>query len=434
MLSIQNLRAKTVGARCVLGLTFALTSFTALAQSPNCDEGVIRLPDRSGTVVICSAVASKLPQLAKQLTDATRLLGNQQSQITELTRLVRGLNGVSKGIGTDRQAQMLQSLSSELASAQRGGDDKTKHALENLGEKIEELQSQMLSALTNPSSSAATSAAIKGAVGDSIAKLELSSAARQLGEINTRLQAIQGQLGDVKNDTKVIKQDLKDVQSTLNGVAKEVSDDPRKELVKRGYTVDGRGLEKAMLQKDFIALANFNKTGYLPRYAGFDRFLFSEGWDPAVFNALSSKMIGAPESCDRWHIPKSGDEINKEKLSAMVGRCGKESMIAKLKKSRSVYEEMEKFDYPSKEDKKARIEDLRKQINPGTKSRDKNSTSMAAINECTFSRDIGCKPSISPSDFAEIEAAHLKEIADKKSEDTKWKSTVDQAIEKVRKM
>jgi hypothetical protein len=89
-------------------LALLLACGAALAQAPNCDEGVIRLPDRSGTVVICSALAAQMPQLARQLTDATRMLGSQQGQMAELTRLVRGLNGVSQGIGIERQAQMLQ--------------------------------------------------------------------------------------------------------------------------------------------------------------------------------------------------------------------------------------------------------------------------------------------------------------------------------------
>jgi hypothetical protein len=337
------------------------------AQPASCDEGVIRLPDRNGTVVICSALGSKIPNLAKQLTDATKLLGSQQAQLTELTRLVRGLNSVSMGIGVERQGKMLQSLSSELTSAQRGGDEKTKRTVEDLSEKITELQSQMLAALTDQTSSSATTAAIKGEVGDSIAKLEFSSAARQLSEINTRLQAMQGQISDVKNDTTVIKQDVKAVQSTLKSVAKEVSDDPRKELVKRGYTVDYRGLESAIRQKDFVAIEHFNNVGYIPTTDNFPSFLFYEYWDAEVFKALSAKLLGAPRNCKRWKDYIYTNERDRETLLGQIRVCGSNSILEILKArfdEVSSKEQLEMALYIHYIGSVPDIEGLRKTINP----------------------------------------------------------------------
>lgn len=43
---------------------------------------------------------------------------------------------------------------------------------------------------------------------------------------------------------------------------KEISDDPRKELVARGYTMDADGLIAAIRQKDGIAIGSFNASGY----------------------------------------------------------------------------------------------------------------------------------------------------------------------------
>lgn len=389
-------------------------------------------------MVICSALASKIPNLAKQLTDATRLMGSQREQIAELTRLVRGLNGVSQGIGVERQAQMLQSLSVELAASQRGGDDKTKRAVENLSEKVEELQAQMLSALSNQSTYAATSAAIKGPIGDSIAKLELSSASRQLGEVNARLKEIQTQVGDLKNDTTVIKQDIKVVQATLSGVAKEVSDDPRKELVKRGYSVDGWGLEKAMLQKDFVALKHFNNSGYVPRYPKFPDFLFGEGWDPAVFNALSPKILGVPKSCDDWQVKANwrteeiiSSEYFKEILQNQVRVCGRERMVEKLKKILE-YKLSDQYEYPSWAEKKKNIEELRKTINPKVKKPVLiPGTSMYL--ECN-SRVEKCEYGISPEDFASKEKEYLDSLAHSEASKKKWTIEVNRTIEVVKKM
>lgn len=400
------------------------------------------MPDRSGTVVICSALASKIPNLAKQLTDATRLMGNQREQIAELTRLVRGLNGVSQGIGVERQAQMLQSLSMELTASQRGGDDKTKRAVENLSEKVDELQTQMLSALSNQSTYAATSAAIKGPIGDSIAKLELSSASRQLGEVNARLKEIQTQVGDVKNDTTAIKQDIKVVQATLSGVAKEVSDDPRKELVKRGYTVDGRGLEKAMRQKDFVALRHFNNSGYIAKYIEFSSFLFDKGWNPEVFNALSPKILGVPENCVYWRLNaidtfRNPDKVGfeQDKLRAQVSACGKEIIIEKLKKF-LVDVTSESSNYATIEDQKSKIEELRKTINPKVKKRVPMSpgSMVYAIDPCDLRHSNNCEYGILPEDFAEKERAYLYSLAAWEDTKKKWTAEVNRTIEAVKKM
>lgn len=432
----------------------------ARAQAAGCDEGVIRLPDRSGTVVICSAIASKIPHLAKQLTEATKLLGSQQAQLAELTRLVRGLNGVSNGIGVARQTQMLQNLSGELASAQRGGDEKTKRTVEDLSEKIDELQSRMLAALTNQSSSAATTTAIKGPVGDSIAKLEFSSAARQLGEINTRLQAIQGQISEVKNDTTVIKQDVKAVQSSLKNVAKEVSDDPRKELVKRGYSVDYRGLENAIQQKDFVAIELFNTIGYIPTTDNFPRFLFYEFWDAQVFKALSAKLLGAPKNCKRWKDYIYTTERDREKLLGQIRVCGRNPILeilqARLEAASSQHLRIGSYEpgYGDIPD----IEALRKTVNPLKKDYQSKAKKLALekaakeeaegkftsglyLDPCTFNdRSAECQeeyaaarvPGISPESFAKIEQADLKMRATWNFEKKSWIKDIENTIRWVK--
>ena len=423
---------KVLSTNLLLAVIFCTFPRVTLAQSASCDEGVIRLPDRSGTVVICSALSSKIPLLAKQLTDATRLMGSQREQIAELTRLVRGLNGVSQGIGIERQAQMLQSLSIELTASQRGGDAKTKHAVETLSEKVEELQSQMLSALSNQSTYAATSTAIKGPIGDSIAKLELSSASRQLSEVNAHLKEIKLQVGDVKNDTTVIKQDIKAVQATLSGVAKEVSDDPRKELTKRGYTVDLRGLKKAMVQKDLIALEHFNKTGYVPHYLDVRNFLFTEGWDLDVFYTLSPKILGVPESCEYWAIYTVGlisFEIDMEKLRAQFRVCGQNRILENLERFLK-WETSDEKEYPTWAERKNDIEELRKTINPKKKKSQK--IGFAVIDECNFQRN--CEPGISPEDFLETEKIYIDSLKRREEYKKKWTVEVNRVIEVVKKM
>lgn len=183
-------------------LIFSAITF---AQTPGCDEGVIRLPDRSGTIQICSALAMQVPELAEQLQQATEMLESQEDQIAELTRLVRGLNTVSRGIGLERQAEMLQSLSTELAQTRQSEQNE---ALSQIASRLDELQLSLLDALTNPTTTSTLVDALKGPVGDAIAKLDLSGATQQIEDINQRLTAIESGVDSIQSDTAAIRQQL----------------------------------------------------------------------------------------------------------------------------------------------------------------------------------------------------------------------------------
>lgn len=178
---------------------------SSLAQTAGCDEGVIRLPDRSGTIQICSAVSARVPGLARQIKEATQALGSQQAQIAELTRLVRGLNNVSRGIGTQRQIEMMQNLYTEL---RRGRRDQGKETLAQINERLDSLQSSLLRAISNPKLAAALGDALKGPVGEAIAKLDLTGASKQIDGIVERLKAIQAGVASIQNDTSTIRRQL----------------------------------------------------------------------------------------------------------------------------------------------------------------------------------------------------------------------------------
>lgn len=185
--------------RSFAALTFLLAAASvATAQPVPCDQGVVRLPDRTGTVQICSALAAQVPALSKQLGEAVKLLGGQQQQIRELTRLVRAMNGSSAGLDAPRQAQLLRSLSAELGRAEQRGPEATRRAVEELGDQFEGLRDQLVQALSQPNSAAATNEALRGRLGDSIAQLELRSATRQLDEIGERLKQVQVDVTAVK--------------------------------------------------------------------------------------------------------------------------------------------------------------------------------------------------------------------------------------------
>jgi hypothetical protein len=186
-----------------LPLIFATMYWTgnSFSQGAGCDEGVIRMPDRNGTIQICSSLAKQVPELSKQLQNIAKAMGDEKSQIAELTRLVKSMNNVSRGIGTDRQGEMLKNLSSQISYSESKGPEYSRKALDNLSDSFEDLQNQMMKSISNPGGAEALSNALKGPVGESIAKLELNNASRQLNEINVRLGKIEGKIDRI--DTKI---------------------------------------------------------------------------------------------------------------------------------------------------------------------------------------------------------------------------------------
>ena len=191
----------------------------AFAQPAGCDEGVIRLPDRSGTIQICSAIQAKLPQLQKQLQDATQAIMSQKSQITELTRMVRGMNAVSLQLGIERQTQMLENLARELSRSKRQGEDHLSRSLSRLVDGVDDLQGQILTVGAKQGGQAALSEALRSNIGDSISRLEFGSASRQLDEIDRRLLAIERRVNDVKSDTGQIIKKIDRVEAAIGDIA-----------------------------------------------------------------------------------------------------------------------------------------------------------------------------------------------------------------------
>jgi hypothetical protein len=182
-----------------------LKVLSAYSQPAGCDEGVIRLPDRTGTIQICSALAARVPELAKQLSQATALIGSQQAQLSELTRLVRGLNNVSRGIGLQRQAGMMESLSAELLKGQR---DSGPDALTRINQRLDNLQVSLLGAMSDPKMANALGEALKGPLGDAISKMDLTGASKQIEDIAERLKVLQSSVNEVRTDTTAIRQQL----------------------------------------------------------------------------------------------------------------------------------------------------------------------------------------------------------------------------------
>ena len=193
----------------------------ARADGRGCEEGIIRLPDRNGTIEICSSMAAQVPKLSKQLADASKTLGDQKRQIAELTRLVKNLNSVGRDIDPARQERLLSSLSQELEKSSRSGEDRTRRTLQDLSDKLDDIQQQLGTARTSPAGAANIAVAMKGDVGDAIARLELASASRMVDSILGKLTQIESKVDSVKDDTAEMRRMLKQIASEIGQLGKQ---------------------------------------------------------------------------------------------------------------------------------------------------------------------------------------------------------------------
>jgi hypothetical protein len=195
----------------------ALTISTAVwAQSDQCSQGVIKNPGQAnGVIEICPPLAAQAPALASQLNDITKSLGAQKEELNEIRRLIKSLNSVSQNIGAQRQGELLRNLSSQLAMSQQGGKAKTAEQISALADGFDGVEDKLVGMLTDKTTSAKTSAAVDGPVGDAIAKLDFTSAQSQLDDIRQQLKAIHAEVGQVNQTTKETNERTKDIQKTV---------------------------------------------------------------------------------------------------------------------------------------------------------------------------------------------------------------------------
>src|SRR6266851_9071537 len=232
-------------------VVLAALSFCAQAQNRQCDNGIVYLPENiNATVTICSAIAAQVPALSRQLSEIQKAQGDQQNQLRELKRLVTGLNSVSQNIGLERQAVLLNNLSSKLAESQKAGNEQVLRQVSNLADGLDDLKDQLVKLLMNKASAEKTAAAVDGPVGDAIAKLDLATAHNLLADILAQLKAIRSEVGEVNQRTIDIKKTLdeqrRDIPSISSALA-SVDVKSLKDLTTAG--IQPHVIEEAFRQK-----------------------------------------------------------------------------------------------------------------------------------------------------------------------------------------
>jgi TolA-binding protein len=207
------------------------------AQPTGCDEGVIRLPDRSGTIQICSAFAAKVPQLSQQLSDVTKLLGSQQQQIQSLTKLVKGLNGLGQNLSDERQAQMLLNLAREMERSSKRGASTNRRDFETLIDRVDELNGMVVKTSSTPAGAKEVAKSMSQGMGEAISRLEFGSALSQLEEVSAQLKTIGKDVTVIRQDTAALREDIRRMEKQSIEALKAISVEIRS-LGNRGGLVD----------------------------------------------------------------------------------------------------------------------------------------------------------------------------------------------------
>jgi hypothetical protein len=233
------------------------------APPPACDSGLVQLPANiNGRLTICSALAAQVPALVRQLESINTAFEGQQRQLTELSRLIRGVNSVGQNIGAERQSELLRNVFAQLQVSQRAGTAQVDRQIAALAGEFEQLRDQMLAGLTNRTSSDRVRAAFEGPLGDAIAQLDFSDAERQLAAIQSQLQTIGTQVAEVNQRAASIQAALDQQRMELPRVSGALAAADIGTL----QALTAGSLPNAVLEEAFRSLQADGKTAVARRF------------------------------------------------------------------------------------------------------------------------------------------------------------------------
>jgi len=190
--------------------------------------------------------------------------------------------------------------------------------------------------------------------------------------IQATLERVDTKVDSVHASIQESSQKISALDANVGLLKKEVSDDPRKELIARGYTIDADGLISAIRQKDGAAIESFNASGYSYRtpvyfenYRVRDQYesLMQELFDDVAFSIkIDPKTLSVPKDDWRfcaasmdfvktWAYRVVNDEKNndadtnealKNMLALMDHYCGKDRLLSIIAEQRKDANEREK--------------------------------------------------------------------------------------------
>lgn len=261
----------------------------------------------------------------------------------------------------------------------------------------------------------------------------------QSGEkINTAAESIQ------ESSNKVVA-----LNATVGTLKKEVSDDPRKELIARGYSVDASGLFSAISQRDLIAISHFNAMGYVTETPAVITKLFHKNdWDAKTANAIDPSVVSSVCSyapVDEFEYPidsttPGSEEVHVAKLKAMQRLCSTEKIRQLLTIRANGLLEYQAFlgQDPLFGGEKEAIEEARLQINPNKYSKAPQHQKPTAVANremgqcgqpnwpCTYAGE-----GISTGEFKELEKRQLLQLNERQSREATVQAQIKKYLTKL---
>jgi len=159
------------------------------AQSPNCENGVVRLPAGiNGTVTICPADSTDLAIIRGQLARLNALAANSAEQQQEIAKFIKEIHAADSLLDSKRRDQTLAQSVAELLKKESGrSDTQVIRDIGMLSRQLEDLRERIDEQKQKPDGAAPTQQAIAGPLGDGIAHLDMDRANKAFEAI-TRIE------------------------------------------------------------------------------------------------------------------------------------------------------------------------------------------------------------------------------------------------------
>lgn len=178
-------------------LTMALAGYGHAATIP-CDEGqLIGLQQQNAHVVICSATAQQLPELVAAVSRLSSLVERKGPTSRDTENFITALNGTARSV-PGHSDEMLRALAKYLSQRRSQSDLQIAHQLVELSQKLQQLQTRISHAAENPATQSGMQAALRGGVGDAVARLDVTTASQLLDSLEVAKKQIAGT--EVKED------------------------------------------------------------------------------------------------------------------------------------------------------------------------------------------------------------------------------------------
>lgn len=186
-----------------LAVLMALMAGRAWAQKPGCGGGsgggVIKLPGKlNATFELCTDMDSRVPQLQKQLNELQQTLKDNDALLREVTHAVRGVNALSGNVDTNRQIELLQSLSKQIQGWMAVDQNQSQQQISLLAYRLDTLEDSIRHSREDPRTTRQTTVELNGPLGDSIAALDVTKAQQQLDSIQAKLDKIGDDTGQIR--------------------------------------------------------------------------------------------------------------------------------------------------------------------------------------------------------------------------------------------